>query len=105
MRVADTVIDAFAVDSVMCRAKAATAAGLPTAALHEDIAATCAYDASVRVAHAGRVAIEAMTQGDERTRALDAFMATIARADVDTIAARRRIGDAVIEKKNYPFTW
>ena len=61
------------------------------------------HDAGLRVDGYARTAIQAMTTGDTQRTALAALRRLLKITPVDTIAARRRIADAVTERKNYPF--
>ena len=81
-----------------------TARGSERATIAVDIARVYTSDALDRVAHAGKQIVNAVTgQGTP----IDQLTAVLARVrehpGVDTIGARRRIGDAAIARTRYPF--
>ncbi len=97
---ADIVIDAFASESVVVRALAAAG---PNASLHADAAAVYVNDASGRVELAARTALAAMAEGDTLATLLAALRRVMKIAPVNTVALRRRIADAVVQRKGYPY--
>jgi alkylation response protein AidB-like acyl-CoA dehydrogenase len=101
---ADIVIECYAIESALARAGKMTAGRGERAAIAIDIARVYASDALDRVGHAGRQIVNALAgQGCP----IDRLTAALARArehpGVDTISARRRIGDAAIDRQRYPF--
>jgi alkylation response protein AidB-like acyl-CoA dehydrogenase len=89
MCVADIVREAFAADSVVRRAEAAG-----NRAPHADIASVVVYDACRRAETQARTALAAMASNER----ID-----LGAASVDTVAVRRRIADAVLARRGYPF--
>jgi alkylation response protein AidB-like acyl-CoA dehydrogenase len=100
--IADVIIEAYAVESGIARAEKTAARGDSRASLVADIARVYTCEAADRVARSTRPVVAALAArgGDA------AFAAGVGRltkyAGFDTIAARRRIADAVIEAGKYP---
>jgi len=94
---ADIIIDIYAAESAVLRA-AQAAPGL-----HADAAAVFVNDASGRVEIAARHALAAMTDGDMLRTLLAALRRVMKGTPVNTVALRRRIADAVVAQKGYPF--
>ena len=101
--IADIVIEAYAIESAAARAEKLVQRRAPTAAAAVDATRVYASDAVDRVAHALRQVRRALAaQG--RGSALDEALRTLAAFDgVDTVAARRRISDAVVAAGRHPF--
>ena len=98
MLVADLMMDAFAADSAVLRAQGAAASSL-----HADAACVLAHDAGLRSEAAARTALAAMASGDTLRTMLAALRRLLKVAPVDTIAARRRVAQAVVAQKGYIF--
>ena len=94
---ADIIIDVYAADSAVLRANQ------PSGPLHADAAAVFVNDAAGRVEIAARQALAAMSEGDMLRTLLAALRRVMKVTPVNTVALRRRIADAVTEKKRYPF--
>jgi aspartate ammonia-lyase len=94
---ADIIIDVFAAESVVTRAIAGDGD------LHRYVASTFVADASGRVEIAARTALAAMADGDTLRTLLAALRRVMKISPVNTVAARRRVADAVAERKGYPF--
>jgi hypothetical protein len=92
----DIIADAFAAESAVLRAIAAAAP------LHADAAAVIVNDAGARVEIAARAALAAMAEGDTLRTLLAALRRVLKIAPVNTVARRRRIAAAVVEKRGYP---
>jgi alkylation response protein AidB-like acyl-CoA dehydrogenase len=104
MLLCDMLIDVFAVESARLRAAAASRSDAARAALHHDVAVVLAQDAAHRVTTAGRTALSAMLAGNALETALREFTVNgLPPALVNTVAARRRIADVVIERRGYAF--
>jgi len=101
--IADVVIDAYAVDSAIARAeKLRTARGADAAGPALDSVRVYVTDAVDRVVHSARQVTRAI--GGERSRAMRGLMLRLGEYEgVDTVAARRRIADAVIEAGKHPY--
>jgi alkylation response protein AidB-like acyl-CoA dehydrogenase len=101
MLASDIMMDTFLSESALLRASQAAAGG--TASLHADAAAVFTHDAALRADTAARTAIQAMTTGDTQRTMLAALRRLLKVTPVDTIAARRRIADAVARRRRYVF--
>jgi hypothetical protein len=97
---ADVIIDVFAAESVLLRASDSgrTAPDLAVAAAEVYIT-----DAAARVEVAARSALAAMADGDTLRTLLAALRRVLKTTPVNTIARRRQIADAIIERKAYPY--
>ena len=93
---ADVMIDVFAAESVMLRASG-------RGGLHQAAAEVYITDAAARVEVAARGALAAMSEGDNLRMLLAALRRLLKTTPVDTVARRRRIADAIVERKAYPY--
>jgi alkylation response protein AidB-like acyl-CoA dehydrogenase len=102
---ADIVAETFAAESVVLRASVAGASGAPgvAAALQADAASVFVSGAGGRVEIAARNALAAMADGDTLRTLLAALRRLMKVAPVNAVALRRRIADATVQKKGYPF--
>jgi hypothetical protein len=98
---ADMAIEIYAVESAILRAEKMAAGGAFHALLAEDVARVYTADAAERVEHAARNALAAIDTRDVETRA-EEIHRLLRHGPVNTIAARRRIADAVIAANRYP---
>jgi alkylation response protein AidB-like acyl-CoA dehydrogenase len=98
---ADIMIDTFAAESAVLRAAAATGASLHRADLHEAAARTFVNDAAQRVEAAARSALAAMAEGDTLRTLLAALRRILKVTPVNTVALRRRLADATVERGRY----
>jgi hypothetical protein len=103
MHLSDILLDTFAAESAELRAAQAAASGLPTAALQAAAASVFIYDAGLRIDTRARTLISAMLTGDDERTALAGLRRVLKVGSVNTIAERRRIANAVVEKKAYVF--
>jgi alkylation response protein AidB-like acyl-CoA dehydrogenase len=103
MLASDIIMEAYYAESVLARAAAAATSGHPSATLQADAAQVFTHDAALRVDTAARTAIQAMTAGDTQRTMLAALRRMLKVTPINTIAARRRLADAIIEKKAYVF--
>jgi len=101
MDIADIMIDVFSAESALLRAAAQTGP-TPRASLHADAARVFANDASMRIDASARQALAAMTQGDTLRTMLAALRRVMKVTPVNTVAARRRLADATVERGAYP---
>ena len=101
MLIADAIIETFGADSVVARATAAQ--GSSAGPLHLDAASTFVHDAALRASAAAQVAFESMQTAGQQYSAATAVRKSFTPLRVNTIATRRRLADAVISKKGYPF--
>jgi len=97
---ADIIMDVFAAESVVLRA-----ARMSSPQSSNGIAAAEVYvaDAAGRVEIAARSALAAMTEGDNLRTLLAALRRLLKPAPINTVARRRQIADAIIERKAYPY--
>lgn len=99
----DVLIDAFGAESAVRRAEQALAARHPVGDTHVDAASVAAHDAAQRAEASARVAVAAMLEGDALRTALSAIRRVAKPEAVNTVAARRRVADAVLDRQGYPF--
>jgi alkylation response protein AidB-like acyl-CoA dehydrogenase len=100
-RLADMAIEVYALESAILRAEKMQKRGGGNAATALDMVAVFAADAADRLGIAAKNAL-ATIEGPDATAAIDRALADLRHGPVDTIAARRRIADAVIEAGRYP---
>jgi butyryl-CoA dehydrogenase len=97
--IADMVIEVYAVESVHARVEKSAARGVP-----QDIVAVYASDAVDRVVHSAKQVVAALEAcGADISDLRTSVQKIAAQPGIDTIAARRRIADAVISAGRYPF--
>ena len=94
---ADIVIDAYGSESAVLRA---AQAGGP---LHEAAARTYVNDAAARIEASAKTALAAMTEGDTLRTMLAALRRLLKVTPVNTIALRRQLADATVERRGYLF--
>jgi butyryl-CoA dehydrogenase len=100
-RLADMAIEVYALESAILRSEKMQSRGGSLAVVARDIVAVFAADASDRLIVAAKNALAAV-EGADAALAVDHAIAQLRHPPVDTIAARRRIADAVIEAGRYP---
>ena len=98
---ADIMIDTYAAESAVLRARAAAAAAHPQADLHEAAARTFVNDAAQRLECAARSALAAMAEGDTLRTLLAALRRVLKVTPVNTVALRRRLAEATVERGRY----
>ena len=103
MILADVIIDVFVTESSVLRAEQAAAGRGSQAALQADAAAVFAHDAGLRVEAAVRTLLASLGEGDTLRTTLAALRRLLKVSPVNTIAARRRIAEAVIARRAYLF--
>jgi alkylation response protein AidB-like acyl-CoA dehydrogenase len=101
---ADVIIECYAIESAIARAEKIAARGGERAVIAIDAARVYTSDAMDRAAHAGKQIANALAGCRAPWEALIAAVGRV-REDpgVDTVGARRRIGDAAIARTRYPF--
>src|SRR6266566_1484695 len=101
--IADATIEVFAIESGIARAEKIAARGNGRAAVAADVVRVYASEAADRIAAAAKQVVAALAgRGGEPS--LAARVQPLIRHDsIDTIAARRRIAEAVIEAGRQPF--
>jgi alkylation response protein AidB-like acyl-CoA dehydrogenase len=97
---ADVFIDVFAAESVLLRAS--QGGGLQSD-LKTAVAEVYITDAAARVEVAARSALAAMADGDTLRTLLAALRRVLKTTPVNTVARRRQIADAIVERKAYPY--
>src|SRR3954469_5867366 len=97
---ADIITDVFACESIVLRAMR-----MPAHQSALGIAAAEVYvsDAAGRIEIAARTALAATADGDTLRTLLAALRRLLKPAPVNTVARRRQIADAIIERKAYPY--
>jgi alkylation response protein AidB-like acyl-CoA dehydrogenase len=98
---ADIMIDTFAAESAVLRATAAKTASASRSDLHEAAARVFVNDAAQRVEAAARSALAAMAEGDTLRTLLAALRRVLKVTPVNTVALRRRLADATVERARY----
>jgi len=96
----DIIMDVFAAETVVLRA-----AQMPQKQSSTGVAAAEVFvaDAAGRVEIAARSALAAMAEGDNLRTLLAALRRVLKPTPVNTVARRREIADAIIERKAYPY--
>jgi alkylation response protein AidB-like acyl-CoA dehydrogenase len=103
-QVANVVIEAYAIESAAGRAEKLSRAGSGRASLAVEVAQVYATDATDRILQAAKTIVNALASKSNTSDSVrEAMTAVAGHRGVDTIAARRRIGDAAIEAGRYPF--
>ena len=100
-RLADMAIEVYALESAILRAEKMQQRGGGNAATGLDIVSVFAADAADRLGISAKNAL-ATLEGPDAAAAVDRALSELRHGPVDTIAARRRIADAVIEAGRYP---
>ena len=98
---ADILIDTYAAESALLRARQAVAARDARAELHEAATRTFVNDAAQRVEHAARSALAAMAEGDALRTLLAALRRLMKLAPANTVELRRRLADASVARGRY----
>ena len=98
---ADIMIDTYAAESAVLRARAAAIAAHPHSDLHEAAARTFVNDAAQRLESAARNALAAMTEGDTLRTLLAALRRILKVTPVNTVVLRRRLAEASVERGRY----
>ena len=100
-RLADMAIEVYALESAMLRADKIAARNGSYASMAADMVAVFASDSVDRLTHAAKNVLAAIAAADAGA-AIDRVHTLLAQEPIDTIAARRRIADAIIEANRYP---
>ena len=96
---ADILIDIYAAESAVLRAR--EAAARPDAALHEAAARTFVNDATQRVQAAAANALAAMAEGDTLRTLLAALRRVLKATPINTVALRRTLAEATVARDRY----
>ncbi len=97
---ADIVIEAYAAESAVLRAMAATG---PHAALHVAAATIITHEAFGRIELAARAALAALAEGDALRTSLAALKRLMKLTPANLVALRRQVADAAVATGGYPF--
>ena len=100
---ADILIDTYAAESAVLRAKAALASQESNAELHQDAASLTVNEAAGRIELAARSALAAMADGDVLRTQLAALRRLLKITPVNTVTMRRKLADAAVAKGGYIF--
>jgi alkylation response protein AidB-like acyl-CoA dehydrogenase len=105
LAIADIVIDAYGSESAVLRALrlADVPSGQAGGPLHEAAARICVNDAAARVEASAKTALAAMAEGDTLRTLLAALRRLLKVTPVNTIALRRQLADATVERRGYLF--
>jgi alkylation response protein AidB-like acyl-CoA dehydrogenase len=100
----DLVMEAYAMESTLLRARKKLAASAPEACAAE-LAATSAYvyDATERIEVEARRALARIAEGDTLRTHLAVLRRFLRRTPPDLIGLRRRVADRALELNRYPF--
>jgi alkylation response protein AidB-like acyl-CoA dehydrogenase len=98
---ADILIDIYAAESAVLRARAASSSHQAQAALHVDAARVFVNDAAQRVEAAAKSALAAMADGDTLRTLLAALRRILKTSPVNTVAMRRALADASVSRGRY----
>ncbi|MGH9257958.1 MAG: acyl-CoA dehydrogenase family protein [Vicinamibacterales bacterium] len=100
---ADIMIETYAAESAVARARAAAAAGRERIDLHEAAVRCFVTDAAQRVEYAARSALAAMAEGDALRTLMAALRRILKVTPLNTVELRRRLADATVEQGRYIF--
>jgi alkylation response protein AidB-like acyl-CoA dehydrogenase len=101
--IADIVIEVYAIESALARTDKIAASHSSLGSIAIDSASVYASDAADRILHSAKQVAAALGSHGRRG-ALDSLLRPfVEHAAVDTVAARRRIADAVIDAGKHPF--
>jgi alkylation response protein AidB-like acyl-CoA dehydrogenase len=102
--IADLAIEVYAVESALARTEKLATLRPGQADLARDMARVYASDAADRVAHSGKQVVAALSTQDADAPGLaEAVQAIGSQPAIDTVAARRRIADAIIAAGKYVY--
>ena len=99
----DILIDTYAADSVVTRARTAIESDAHSASLHSDTATCFVNDAAMRIDYAARSALAAICDGDTLQTHLAGLRKILKVTPVNTVSIRRRLADATVEREEYIF--
>ena len=100
---ADILIDTYAAESAVLRARDAVARKQANVELHADAARISVNEAAGRIELAARSALAAMAEGDVLRTQLAALRRLLKVTPVNTVVMRRRLADATVAKGGYVF--
>jgi alkylation response protein AidB-like acyl-CoA dehydrogenase len=100
---ADILIDTYAAESAVLRARDAAANKAGNAELHQQAASITVNEAAGRIELAARSALAAMADGDTLRTQLAALRRLMKITPVNTVAMRRQLADAAVAQGGYIF--
>jgi alkylation response protein AidB-like acyl-CoA dehydrogenase len=100
---ADIMIDTYAAESAVLRARAALRSSHAAAPLHATAARAFVADAALRIEAAAKNALAAMADGDSLRTLLAALRRVLKVTPVNTVALRRTLAEAVTARGGYIF--
>jgi alkylation response protein AidB-like acyl-CoA dehydrogenase len=104
MYLADMLIETYVAESVLLRVeKVSLEHKDEQAALKADMARVYIFDAAERIFSAGRNALNSFAEGDERRMMMMGLKRFTKVDDFNTVAARRKVADKLIEANKYCF--
>ena len=98
---ADILIDIYASESAVLRAREVSSSPEPTADLQVQATRVFVNDAAQRVESAAKSALAAMAEGDTLRTLLAALRRVLKASPVNTVAMRRALADAVVARGGY----
>src|SRR5262245_28967745 len=98
---ADILIDIYASESAVLRAREASSSRQRSADLHVQAARVFVNDAALRVEAAAKSALAAMSEGDTLRTLLAALRRLLKSSPVNTVAMRRALAEAVVARGGY----
>jgi alkylation response protein AidB-like acyl-CoA dehydrogenase len=100
--IADIIIEVYALESAILRTeKLISAGGATDAATPTDITRVYTSDAAARIEHSAKQVVAALAKQEEAARLLDHVRRLTRHTTCDTVAARRRISDAILRAGRY----
>jgi hypothetical protein len=100
---ADILIDTYAAESAVLRARDASGRKLQNADMHQDAARVYVNEAAGRIELSARNALATMAEGDTLRTQLAALRRLLKVTPVNAVEMRRRLADAVVAKGGYIF--
>src|SRR5687768_15787193 len=100
---ADILIDTYAAESAMLRARDAVTRKVNHAEMHQHAASVTVNEAAGRIELAARSALAAMADGDVLRTQLAALRRLMKITPVNTVAMRRQLADAAVAQGGYIF--
>jgi alkylation response protein AidB-like acyl-CoA dehydrogenase len=101
---ADIIIDTYAAESAVLRARAAADSRLDNSAMHAVAARLIVNDSALRIEQAARNALAAMAQGDTLRTLLAALRRFLKITPINTVELRRLLADAIVDRRRYIFS-
>jgi alkylation response protein AidB-like acyl-CoA dehydrogenase len=100
---ADVVIEVYAIESALARTDKMAAARAEKASVAADMAQVYVTDAVDRLIHSGRQVLRPLAARGKGKDLAEQLSVLSAYKGVDTVAARRRVSDAVLSAGKHPF--